>query len=79
MSKKTLTGKIVSDKMQKTVVVAVEVLKRHPIYGKSIRNTRKFKARNETGAKVGDTVTIEECKPISKEVVWKVKENLWYR
>jgi len=75
MSKKTLTGKIVSDKMQKTVVVAVEVLKRHPIYGKSIRNTRKFKARNETGAKVGDTVTIEECKPISKEVVWKVKEN----
>ena len=74
MSKKTLTGKIVSDKMQKTIVVAVEMLKRHPIYGKSIRNTRRFKAQNDAGAKLNDIVTIEECKPISKEVVWKVKE-----
>ncbi len=74
MTKKRIKGKIVSDKMQKTVVVEVETSKRHPLYGKIIKRTRKFKARNETEAKLGDTVFIEECKPYSKQVSWKVVE-----
>lgn len=74
MPKKVLTGKIVSTKMQKTVVVAVDVPKRHPIYKKIMKNTRKFKARDEIGVKEGDIVRIEESRPFSKEVTWKVVE-----
>lgn len=74
MSKKTFSGKVVSAKMQKTVVVAVEVPKRHPLYGKKIKNTRRFKAHNELGAKEGDLVTIEETRPISKQKSFKVLE-----
>lgn len=74
MPKKTLTGKIVSTKMQKTVVVAVEVPKRHPIYKKIMKNTKKFKARDEIGVNEGDIVRIEESRPFSKEVTWKVIE-----
>jgi len=74
VSKKVLTGKVVSNKMSKTVVVAINVLKRHPIYNKAVMKTRKFKARDELGTVVGDTVKIEECKPFSKEVTWKVLE-----
>ncbi|HSX39482.1 MAG TPA: 30S ribosomal protein S17 [Candidatus Saccharimonadales bacterium] len=76
MSKKTFTGKIVSTKMQNAVVVAVELPKRHPMYGKTIKNTRKFKARNETDAKLNDTVVIEETRPLSKEINWIVKEKV---
>lgn len=76
MSKKILTGKVVSDKMQKTVVVAVEVPKKHPLYGKSIKNTQRFKAHNEIGAKLGDMVDIEESRPLSKEKSFVVKEVL---
>jgi small subunit ribosomal protein S17 len=72
MSAKKFTGKIVSDKMQKTVVVTVEMHKKHPIYSKTVKNTRRFKARNETEAKLNDLVVIEECKPFSKDVSWKV-------
>jgi small subunit ribosomal protein S17 len=72
MSAKKLTGKIVSDKMQKTVVVAVEMHKKHPIYSKIVKNTRRFKARNDSDAKLNDVVVIEECKPFSKDVSWKV-------
>lgn len=74
MSKKQLVGKVVSDKMQKTVVVAVEVPKRHPIYKKMLKNTRKFKAHNEVGAKMNDMVRIEECKPLSKDKCFVVLE-----
>ncbi len=74
MSKKMFKGKVVSDKMQKTVVVAVEVPKRHSVYGKLVRNTRKFKARDELGVKVGDVVKIEEHSPFSKSVCWQVVE-----
>ena len=74
MPKKVFIGKIVSDKMQKTVVVAVDVPKRHPLYTKEVKNTQRFKARNEIGAQLGDTVHIEESRPYSKEVTWKVKE-----
>lgn len=72
MSKKILIGKVISDKMQKTVVVGIELSKAHPIYGKVIASTKKLKAHNDLGAKVGDMVTIEECKPMSKEKFFKV-------
>lgn len=72
MSSKQFTGKVVSDKMQKTVVVAVEVPLMHPVYGKKIKNTKKFKAHNEMNAKTGDTVIIEETRPISKDKFFKV-------
>ncbi|MFC1621941.1 30S ribosomal protein S17 [Patescibacteria group bacterium] len=75
MSKKRFTGKVVSTKMEKTAVIAVETPKRHPVYKKLIKNTKKFKARDEIGVKVGDVVTIEECVPFSKTVKWKVVEN----
>ena len=74
MTKRILKGKVVSTKMQKTVVVAVDVPKRHPIYLKIVKNTRRFKARDEIGVKVGDIVNIEESKPFSKDVAFIVKE-----
>ncbi|MFZ5424694.1 MAG: 30S ribosomal protein S17 [Patescibacteria group bacterium] len=74
MPKKIFIGQIVSDKMEKTVVVSVEVPKLHPRYGKSIKNTVRFKARNEIDAKLGDIVTIEETRPFSKTVTWIVKD-----
>uniref|UniRef100_A0A7C4XUR3 Small ribosomal subunit protein uS17 n=1 Tax=candidate division WWE3 bacterium TaxID=2053526 RepID=A0A7C4XUR3_UNCKA len=74
MSGKIFVGKVTSNKMQKTVVVSVEITKRHPIYRKILKNTRKFKARDEMGAKMGDIVKIVETKPYSKDVTWKVLE-----
>ena len=74
MSKKVLKGQVVSAKMQKTVVVSLDVPKKHAMYGKAVRNTRRFKARDELGAIHGDTVLIEETRPYSKEVCWKVIE-----
>ncbi|MBI2414909.1 30S ribosomal protein S17 [candidate division WWE3 bacterium] len=74
MNGKTFVGKVTSTKMQKTVVVSVEITKRHPIYKKTLRNTRKFKARDEMGVKMGDTVKIIETSPFSKDVTWKVTE-----
>jgi small subunit ribosomal protein S17 len=66
-------GKVVSDKMDKTVVVAVENLVRHPLYGRTIRRTAKFKAHDENNeAHTGDTVEIVDCRPISKEKRWRV-------
>jgi len=74
MAKKLLKGTIVSAKMDKTVVVSVEIPKRHPVYNKAIKNTRRFKARNMQDAKLGDLVWIEEAKPFSQSVTWLVKE-----
>ncbi len=74
MPKKILKGKVVSTKMQKTVVVAVAVHKKHPLYGKALKVTRRFKARDEIGVSDGDIVLIEEHSPFSKEVSWIVKE-----
>jgi small subunit ribosomal protein S17 len=66
-------GKVVSDKMEKTVVVAVENRVRHPLYGRTIRRTTKFKAHDETNdAHVGDTVEITDSRPLSKEKRWRV-------
>ncbi len=71
--RKTRIGRVVSDKMEMTVVVAVETMFRHPLYGKTMRRTKKFKAHdanNECG--IGDTVEIMETRPISKEKRWRV-------
>ena len=76
MTKRIFSGKVVSEKMNKTVVVSVEIPKRHPKYGKSIKNTKRFKARNEIGAALGNNVRIEECRPFGKEVNWRVVEIL---
>jgi len=73
--RKTRIGKVVSDKMDKTVVVAVERVMRHPLYGKTIKRTKKFKAHDEENrCKVGDKVKIMETRPLSKEKRWRVVE-----
>jgi small subunit ribosomal protein S17 len=71
--KQQLTGKVVSDKMDKTVVVAVERSVRHEVYGKSQKKTSKFVAHNEGNeAKAGDTVAIAESRPLSRRKRWIV-------
>ena len=73
MAKKTLTGTIISNKMQKTVVVRVEKIKEHPKYKRRYKYHKKYKAHLEEGDyKVGDKVVIQECRPISKEKKWRV-------
>jgi len=68
-------GKVVSDKMQKTVVVAIERLIQHPLYKKGIKRTIKFKAHDEKNeAHIGDTVKIVQTRPLSKEKCWRVVE-----
>jgi len=68
-------GRVVSDKMDKTVVVSVERLRRHPIYKRVVRLSSKFKAHDEeNSARVGDTVRIEESRPLSAEKRWTVVE-----
>ena len=76
MPKKKLTGIVVSDKMQRTVVVKVSTKVRHRLYKKLITKTKKFKARSDSGVKVGQKVRIIETKPISKDVYFKVIEVL---
>ena len=72
-AKAQFTGKVVSDKMMKTVVVAVERQERHALYGKSQKKTSTFLAHNEDdSAKVGDTVTIAESRPLSRRKRWVV-------
>lgn len=74
-NRKTRIGKVVSDKMDKTIVVAVETLVRHPLYKKIIKKTTKFKAHDENNeSKVGDRVLIMETKPLSKEKRWRLVE-----
>src|SRR5690242_20230937 len=74
-ARKTREGLVVSDKMQKTVVVAVERRVPHPVYGKMVTRTRKLKAHDEeNSAKVGDTVRIVETRPLSKDKRWRVVE-----
>jgi len=70
---KTKTGQVVSDKMEKTIVVAVETLVEHPLYKKRMRRTKKFQAHDETNqAHVGDVVRIGETRPISKHKSWRL-------
>jgi small subunit ribosomal protein S17 len=73
MPKRVLTGTVVSDKTNKTVVVKVERKVKHPLYGKIIRRSKKYHAHDEGNVfKEGETVRIEECAPISKLKTWKV-------
>lgn len=72
-NKKILKGTVVSDKMDKTIVVLVERIKQHPRYRKRYRVLKKYKAHDANNQyKVGDKVSIQECKPISKDKKWKV-------
>ena len=73
--RKVQTGKVVSDKMDKTIVVAVETYKKHSLYHKRIKYTKKFKAHDENNqAKIGDTVKIMETRPLSKDKNWRLVE-----
>jgi small subunit ribosomal protein S17 len=72
-NQRQLTGRVVSDKMDKTVTVLVERQVTHPVIGKVVSRTKKYHAHNEgNDAKLGDKVVIEECRPISSTKAWKV-------
>lgn len=74
-ARKTRIGIVVSDKMQKTVVVSIERRVQHPVYGKMVRRTTRLKAHDEqNSAKTGDTVRIMETRPLSKDKRWRVVE-----
>ena len=76
-SRKVKVGIVVSDKMQKTIVVAVEGKKKHPLYGKVLKVTNKFKAHDENNdAKVNDKVLIMETRPLKKQKRWRLVEVL---
>ena len=70
--RKTRTGVVLSDKMTKTVTVRLERRLAHPVYSKQITRSKSVKARNEMGARTGDTVRIMETRPIAKTVRWRV-------
>ncbi|AFS79257.1 30S ribosomal protein S17 [Gottschalkia acidurici 9a] len=76
-NRKVRVGRVVSDKMEKTVVVAVETLVSHPLYGKQVKRTTKFKAHDENNeCGIGDTVKIMETRPLSKEKRWRLVQIL---
>jgi small subunit ribosomal protein S17 len=75
--RKTLVGKVISDKMDKTVIVAIERLKKHPLYGKYIKRRVKYMVHDKDNlSKPGDKVVIVETRPLSKLKRWRVKEVL---
>lgn len=77
MPKRVLTGTVVSDKGDKTVVVSVERKVKHPLYGKIIRRSKKYHAHDEDNSfKAGEVVRIEETRPISKLKTWKVLDRI---
>lgn len=72
-TRRTLTGRVVSDKMDKTVTVLVERRVKHPLYGKVVTRSKKYHAHDETNQfKEGDLVLIEECRPLSRTKAWTV-------
>jgi small subunit ribosomal protein S17 len=74
---RTMTGRVVSSKMQKTVSVAIERVVRHPVFGKYVRRTTKLLAHDEANScREGDLVSIVECRPISRHKAWRVAEIL---
>lgn len=74
-NKKTQIGVVVSDKMDKTVVVKVDRLVKHPVYNKYIKRSAKYKAHDDTNScKTGDRVVIVESRPLSKDKCWKVRQ-----
>ena len=73
--RKTRVGVVVSDKMDKTIVVAIKTKVRHPLYGKMVNRTRKFKAHDENNAcGIGDTVRVMETRPLSHDKRWRLVE-----
>ena len=73
--RKKRIGRVVSDKMEKTIVVAVETKVRHPLYGKTVNRTTKFKVHDENNeAKINDRVSIMETRPLSKDKRWRLVE-----
>lgn len=73
--RKVRIGRVVSDKMDKTIVVSVETYKRHKLYGKRVKYSKKFKAHDEDNrAKTGDIVKIMETRPLSKDKRWRLVE-----
>ena len=73
--RKKRIGRVVSDKMDKTIVVAVETKVRHPLYGKTVNRTTKFKVHDENNeAKINDRVSIMETRPLSKDKRWRLVE-----
>jgi len=75
--KRVLTGRVVSNKMQKTIVVAIERRRLHPLYKKYLTRTKKIKAHDESNqAGIGDLVRVIESRPISKEKCWRLAEIL---
>jgi len=75
--KRSMVGRVISDKMDKTVVVEVERLRRHPLYKKTMRVKKRFKAHDATNVcRVGDMVRIKESRPLSREKRWVVEEIL---
>ena len=72
--RKVRMGVVTSDKMEKTVTVTLVRRYAHPVYGKQVTRTKKVKARDEHGAKAGDTVRIMETRPLAKTVNWRVTE-----
>ncbi len=73
--RKNRLGKVISDKMDKTIVVAVETKVRHPLYGKTVNRTTKFKVHDENNeARIGDRVSIMETRPLSKDKRWRLVE-----
>jgi small subunit ribosomal protein S17 len=68
---RTLSGRVTSDKMDKTITVAIERLVKHPVYGKYVRRTTKLHAHDENNeCRTGDLVTIKQCRPLSKTKAW---------
>lgn len=74
--RRRLVGKVTSNKMMKTVVVQVDSRQRHPLYGKVVGRAQRFKAHDELGCQMGDTVQIVESRPISKDKRWVVEAVL---
>ena len=73
--KRTLSGRVTSNKMDKTITVAIERLVKHPVYGKYIRRTTKLHVHDEHNAcRAGDLVTIKQCRPLSKTKAWTLVE-----
>jgi small subunit ribosomal protein S17 len=71
---RTVTGTVVSNRMQKSITVLVERREKHPVYGKYVRKSKKLHAHDETNAcNIGDVVTVVECRPISRTKTWMLK------
>ena len=76
-SARTLTGRVSSDKMDKTITVVVERLVRHPVYGKYLRRSTKLHAHDESNeCRTGDLVMIEQCRPLAKTKAWRLVKVL---